>query len=75
MIDDPAIRRAMNERTERLASFYQMQRRAGFCVIEANEAMNDYAKRLDQIERDKVAADDQFSRELAIIRSVMERTR
>lgn len=73
MIDDPAIRRAMNERTERLASFYQLQRRAGFSPIEANEAMSDYAKRLDAAEQR--VADDKFSRDLAVIRSCLERSR
>lgn len=73
MIDDPAIRRAMNTRTEALASFYQLQRRAGFSPIEANEAMSDYAKRLDRAAEQ--VADDAFSRDLAIIRSCMERTR
>ena len=73
MFDDPGIRRTMNERTERLASFYQLQRRAGFSPIEANEAMSDYAKRLDRAAEQ--VADDQFSREIAILRSCMERTR
>lgn len=71
MIDDPALRRALNERTERLASFYQLQRRAGFSPIEANEAMGDFAKRLDAAEQR--VADDQFNREIAILRSCMER--
>lgn len=71
MIDDPAIRRAMNQRTERLASFYQLQRRAGFSPIEANEAMGDYAKRLEKLEQDRAVADDQFHRDLEVIRQCM----
>ncbi len=73
MIDDPAIRRSLNERTERLASFYQLQRRAGFSPIEANEEMAEYAKRLDRAAEQ--VADDQFNREIPIIRSCIERTR
>ena len=73
MFDDPAIRRAINEREERLASFYQMQRRAGSSPVEANELMGDYAKRLDAAEQR--VADDKFNRDLAVIRSVMERSR
>lgn len=75
MISDPAMVRALNERAERLASFYQMQRRAGACPIEANEQMSDYAARLDKLEADKRAADDAFNRDLAIIRQCMERSR
>ena len=74
MIYDPAMVRALNEREERLASFYQMQRRAGSCPIEATEAMGEYGKRLDKLDQDRKAADDAFSRDLEIIRQCMERS-
>lgn len=72
MFDNPAIRHAINEREERLASFYQMQRRAGSSPVEANELMGEFAKRLDRLERDRRAADDAFNRELSIIKQCME---
>ncbi len=57
MIDAPTMRRAMIDRTERLASFYQLQRSAGFSPIEANEEMLAYAKRLDDLEEKMRDAD------------------
>lgn len=76
MIDNPAIRRALNEAAERqrvLSNFYSRERQAGVAPLEACENMHEFAKRLDAA--DHRVADDAFNRDLAVIRSVMERTK
>ena len=73
MISNPAMVRAINERADALFNVYQRERRAGADPLTANEAVLDFAKRLDAAEQR--VADDQFEREIAILRSCMERTR
>lgn len=72
MFDDLAIRRALNARTEALHSVYQRERNAGADPLTANEAVLDFSKRLDAAEQR--VADDAFSRDLAVLRAVMERS-
>ena len=74
MIDDPAIRRAMMAAAERqrlLANVYTRERNAGADPLTANEAVLDFSKRLDAAASQ--VADDQFNRDLAVLRAVMER--
>ena len=52
-------------RSEALQHYYDAERRAGADVLTAHERMAEFAKRLDDLE---------YQRDLAIIKSVMERT-
>lgn len=63
------------DREKALANFYSAERRAGVDPLTANERMHFFAKRLDRLAADKIAADDAFNRDLDVIRKCMERTR
>lgn len=73
MIPDSALRRAMNDRADALFNVYQRERQLGADPLTANERMMQFAKRLDAAHAS--VADDAFNRDLAIIKSVMERSR
>jgi len=74
MQESPEHRLAVT-REQALSNFYSAERRAGASPLLANERMHFFAKRLDQLAADKIAADDAFNRDLAVIRQCMERTR
>ena len=59
-------------REEALANYYAAERNAGACPLLANERMHFFGKRLDALHKNRCIADDAFSRDLAIIRQVME---
>lgn len=62
-------------REQALANFYAAERRAGADPLTANGRMHEFAKRLDKLAEEKIAADDAFNRDLDVIRKCMERTR
>lgn len=62
-----------DEREQALANYYAAERNAGACPLVANERMMEFSKRLDAAQAR--VADDAFNRDLAIIRSCMERSR
>ncbi len=54
----------MIDRETALANYYSAERRAGACPLVANELMHEFAKRLDQLDKD-------FQRDLDVVRACM----
>lgn len=60
-----------SDRERLLSNFYTRERNAGASALEANESMHFFAKRLDAAQAR--VADDKFSRDMAVLRSLLSR--
>lgn len=60
-----------DEREQALANYYAAERNAGACPLVANERMMEFSKRLDAAQAR--VADDKFSRDMAVLRSLLSR--
>jgi len=59
-----ASRTAIPTREEALANYYSAERRAGACPLVANERMAEFAKRLDDLDRE-------YERDLSVLRRLL----